>query len=337
MNEENIIANWKRGAFHPVYWLEGEESYYIDKITDYAERNLLSADQASFNLTIFYGRDSKAEDVINACRRYPMFSERQVVILKEAQQLRDIEKLETYILHPLSSTIFVVAHKEKKLDGRSKMAKQLKEHAVVYTSKKLYDNELPEWTASLVKNKGLDLGPKALFMLVNHIGNDLQRIENEIEKITLNLKGRNQITEEDIEEYVGVSKEFNVFELQSALATRDLPSSLKVLNYFAANPKSAPIQLLLPTLYAFYSKLYIASALGSRDENSVAAALGMKGFIAKQYIQALQYYSFNDVERALLLLHHYNLKSIGIQKADTADASLMKELVVKIIMKDQLP
>ncbi len=334
VGDEHIISSWKRGAVHPVYWLEGEESYSIDRITAFAEHHLLAPDQASFNLSVFYGRDTKADDVINACRRYPMFSERQVVILKEAQQMRDIDKLESYILHPLASTVFIVAHKEKKLDGRGKLAKMLKDHAVVYTSKKLYDNELPEWTSNLVRQKGLEIGPKALYMLVSHIGNDLQRIENEIEKITINLKERKQITEDDIEEYVGVSKEFNVFELQAALTKRDLPASLKVLNYFAANPKSAPIQLILPTLYAFFNKLYVASSLGSRDENSVAAALGMRGFMARQYIQALQHYSYTEIERALLLLHHYNLKSVGINKADTDDAALMKELILKILMRD---
>lgn len=332
MSTEQIISDWKRGATHPIYWLDGDEAYYIDKLTDYAEHHLLPPEQTSFNLSIFYGKDSTPEDVLNACRRYPMVAEKQVVILKEAQHMRDIEKLEPYIIKPLFSTIFIVAYKDKKLDGRGKLAKNLKNHAKVITTKKLYDNELPEWVSSLIHEKGLEIKGKALQMLIDHLGNDLSRIENEIEKVTVNLKGRKQISEDDIESYVGVSKEFNIFELQAALINKDLPSSLRILNYFSSNPKAAPIQLILPTLYAFYSKLYAVSAANARDEASVSAILGLKGFFTKQYMQGMQRYSFSEVEKVLILLQHYNLKSIGIDRGDVDDAGLMKELVVKIIM-----
>lgn len=334
MNPELIIQEWKKGIYHPVYWLEGEESYYIDQLIDYAEKHILNESEASFNLSIFYGRDTKLDDVVNACKRYPMFSERQVVILKEAQHMKEVEKLEAYIDHPLSSTVFIVGHKEKKIDGRSKLAKQLKSKTVLLTTKKLYDNELPDWTERMIHQKGLDIQSKALQMLVDHIGNDLQRLENEVDKLTVNLQNRKQITEDDIESFVGVSKEFNIFELQAALGRRDMNSTLNILNYFEANPKVAPIQLVLPTLYSFFSKLYMAASSSSRDEYSIAALLGLKGFFAKQYIQAIQLYSFVEIEKALILLHHYNLKSIGIGKADTSDASLMKELAAKIILQD---
>ncbi len=334
MNPELIIQEWKKGIYHPVYWLEGEESYYIDQLIDYAEKHILNESEASFNLSIFYGRDTKLDDVVNACKRYPMFSERQVVILKEAQHMKEVEKLEAYIDHPLSTTVFIVGHKEKKIDGRSKLAKQLKSKTVLLTTKKLYDNELPDWTERMIHQKGLDIQSKALQMLVDHIGNDLQRLENEVDKLTVNLQNRKQITEDDIESFVGVSKEFNIFELQAALGRRDTNSTLNILNYFEANPKVAPIQLVLPTLYSFFSKLYMAASSSSRDEYSIAALLGLKGFFAKQYIQAIQLYSFVEIEKALILLHHYNLKSIGIGKADTSDASLMRELAAKIILQD---
>jgi DNA polymerase-3 subunit delta len=332
MDNLQIISDWQRGAFHPVYWLEGEEPYYIDKIVTYAESHLLDASLTGFNLSVFYGKDSKVEDVINACRRYPMLSDKQVVILKEAQQLRDIEKLESYLENPLSSTIFIVAHKEKKLDGRGKLAKIVKQKTVLFATKKLYDNELPDWAATMIKSKGLDINPRALHILLDHIGNDLQRMENEIDKMTLNLQGRNKITEDDIEVFVGVSKEFNVFELQASIARKDLPGTLKMLNYFASNPKAAPIQLVLPTLYSFFSKLYIAAALDSRDENTIGNALGIKGFIARQYAQAVQLYSFTDIEKILVLLADCNLKTLGIKRADTGDEALLKELVVKIMV-----
>ena len=334
MTPEQVIAEWKKGIYHPVYWLEGEEPYYIDKLIDYAEKYILTESESSFNLSVYYGRDAKLEEVVNACKRYPMFSERQVVILKEAQQMKDVEKLETYIDSPLASTVFIVGLKEKKIDGRSKLAKQLKNKTVLVSTKKLYDNELPEWTSKMIHQKSLEVHSKALHMLVEHIGNDLQRLENEVEKITVNLQNRKQITEDDIEQFVGVSKEFNIFELQAAMGRRDLNAALKIIHYFEANPKAAPIQLVLPTLYSFFSKLYIAASSTSRDEYAIAALLGLKGFFAKQYIHAIQCYSFFEIEKALILLHHYNLKSVGFGKIDTTDADLMKELTAKIILQD---
>lgn len=333
MPAEKIISDWKKGATHPVYWLEGEESFHIDKITNAAEHTLLTPEESSFNYTVFYGKDSKADEIINACRRYPMFAERQVVVLKEGQHLKDIERLETYVSNPLETTIFIVAFKDKKLDGRSKLAKVLKSRAVIVTTKKLYDNELPDWTSQIVRERGLEIQAKALHMIVDHIGNDLQRIENEIDKISINLKGRKAITEDDIEEFVGVSKEFNIFELQSSIAARDLQGTLRILNYFDSNPKAAPIQLIFPILYAFFSKLYIAFTASSRDEYGIAAALGLKPYFAKQYIGAMQRYSFADVERVLIELHEANLKSLGVSRADTDDISILKEFVFKIIVQ----
>lgn len=332
MASEQIINDWKRGAFHPIYWLDGEEPYYIDQVTDYAEHHLLSAEETSFNLSVFYGKDTKVEDLINACKRYPMFSERQVVILKEAQQLKDIDKLETYVNHPLSSTILVIAHKEKKLDGRSKLSKILKTKAHVMSTRKLYDNELPDWTLGMVNRKGFDVDAKAVHMLVEHIGNDLNRLENEVDKLSLNMQGRKKITEDDIETYIGISKEFNAFEFQAALAKKDLQKCLQIISYFSSNPKAGPIQLILPTLYSFFSKMYIVSALPSRDEYAVSSALGVKPFFAKQYMQALQLYPFQEIEKVLLLLHDTNLKSLGMSRADTDDASLLTELVTKVIL-----
>jgi DNA polymerase-3 subunit delta len=198
--------------------------------------------------------------------RYPMFAERQVILLKEAQQMRDINKLESYIEKPLSSTIFVVSYKEKKVDGRSRLAKLLKEKGAMLTTKKLYDNQLPEWTSELVANKGYAIHQKALLLLVDHIGNDLTRIENEVDKLLVNLGDRKTISEDDVEKYVGVSKEYNPFELQNALAKKDVAKAIRIVNYFEANPKAAPIQLVLPALYNLFSKTYMIFGQNSNDE-----------------------------------------------------------------------
>lgn len=331
MSVEKILADWKKLKFKPVYWLEGEEEYHIDVLVNFAEHHILTEAEAGFNLTVFYGKDADWAAVINACRRYPMFAERQVVLLKEAQQMRDIDKLEAYIDKPLVSTVFVVAYKEKKVDGRSKLAKLLKEKAELFTTKKLYDNQLPEWTAELIRQKGYGITQKALLLLVDHIGNDLNRINNEIEKLLVNLGTRKEITEVDIERYVGISKEYNVFELQDAFAKKDRAKAIRIIQYFEGNPKAGPIQLILPSIYNFFSKVYMIFGQSARDEKGVAAAIGVNPYFAKDYLAALRNYDYAGIEQGLLLLHTYNLKSLGVGSIGVEDASLLKELVVKIM------
>jgi len=194
LSAEQIIRDWKRKIFKPVYWLEGEEPYFINEVMDFVEHQLLPEEEKSFNLSVFYGKDADWASVVNACRRYPMFAERQVVLLKEAQQMRDITKLEQYIQHPLDSTVFVVSYKDKKVDGRSKLAKLLKDKGELLSTKKMYDNQLPEWVSGFLQIKGLTINHKALNLLIDHIGNDLSRIKSEIEKIQINLGGEKNDT-----------------------------------------------------------------------------------------------------------------------------------------------
>jgi len=331
MSVETIISGWKKNQFKPLYWLEGEEEYYIDKAVEYAEKHILPESQAAFNLSVFYGKDANWADVINACRRYPMFAERQVVLLKEAQQMRDLEKLEPYIENPLSSTVLVVSYKEKKLDARKKFTKLVKEKGVLLTTRKIYDRDVPEWTQHLVQGKGLTITPRALALLADHIGNDLSRIENEIEKLTVNLGKRTQITEDDIEQYIGVSKEFNVFELQSAIAARDLGRAIRIIRYFEANPKAGPIQMILPSLYNFFSKIFMIHGAGTGDPKTLATTIGVNPYFMKEYMEGAKLYNYPQVEKAILLLHQYNLKSVGVGDAGTEDASLMKEMLVKML------
>src|SRR5688572_5892776 len=328
---EKLIQDWKKQQFKPIYWLEGEEEYYIDKLVEYAENNILKSEEAAFNLSVFYGKDVIWAELINACRRYPMFAEKQVVILKEAQQMRDIDKLEVYVENPLSSTILVVAYKEKKLDARRKFTKLIKEKGVLLTTKKMYENQLPEWAEDLIQSKGLTISQKGLALLVDHIGNDLSRIENEIDKLSVNLGNRKQISESDIEEYIGVSKDFNVFELQTALAEKNLAKAIRIVQYFEANPKAAPIQLVLPSLYSFFSKVFMVFGAIQHDDKNLAAAIGVNPFFIRDYRNAAQLYTYPGVEKVLLLLHQYNLRSVGIKDIGTEDASLLKEMLVKMI------
>jgi DNA polymerase-3 subunit delta len=331
MSAEKIIGEWKKKQFKAVYWLEGEENFYIDKVVDYAEHNILTESEAGFNLMVFYGKDADWTQVINACRRYPMFSERQVVLLKEAQQMRDIDRLESYIENPLTSTVFVVSYKEKKVDGRSRLAKLLKTKGELLSTKKMYDSQLPEFTSELVHSKGYTISQKGVLLLVDHIGNDLNRIDNEIDKILVNLGSRKNITEDDIEKYVGISKEYNPFELQAAMASKDLSKAMRIIQYFEANPKAAPIQLVLPTLYNLFSKTYMIFGQNSKDEKTIAVNIGVNPFFVKDYVLTARNYGYTGVESALLLLHHYNLRSVGVNDTGTADASLMKEMVAKMV------
>ncbi|HET6999957.1 MAG TPA: DNA polymerase III subunit delta [Puia sp.] len=331
MSAEQIIRDWKRKIYKPVYWLEGEEEYFINEVMDFAEHQILPEEEKSFNLTIFYGKDADWASVVNACRRYPMFAEKQVVLLKEAQQMREIAKLEPYIMQPLGSTIFVVSYKDKKVDGRSKLAKLLKEKGELLSTKKMFDNQLPEWVTELLQSRGLTIQQKALALLIDHIGNDLMRIKSEVEKIQINLGNRKMIDEDDVEKYVGISKEYNAFELQIALARKDLAKSLRIIQYFESNPKAAPIQLVLPTLYSFFSKVYMIFGIPGPDEKTTASVLGVSPFFVKDYLTAAKNYGFAGTENALLLLHHYNLKSVGVGSVNVEDASLLKELVAKLV------
>ena len=337
MKADKIIDDLKKQQFKPVYWLEGEEEFFIDEVMEYAEKHILKEEEAGFNLTIFYGRDASWPDVMNACRRYPMFADKQVVLIKEAQGMKDIDRLESYIEKPLSSTILVVSYKNKKVDGRTKLSKLLKEKGVLLTTKKLYDSELPEWTQSIIKSKGYTISSKALILLIDHIGNDLSRLNNEINKVIINLEKRKSITEDDIEKYVGISKEYNVFELQQAIAHKDLYKAIRIIQYFEANPKAAPLPLLFPALYNYFSKVLMITSIPAHDEKSLAASVGISPFFIKDYLNTARKYSTKGLEQVLLLLHAYNLKSIGVHDAGTDDMLLLKEMVVKMVHTDSQP
>ena len=332
MSAEKILSEWKIKAYKPIYWLEGEEPFYIDQIMQYAEHQILTESEAGFNLTVFYGKDADWTAVINACTRYPMFAERQVVLLKEAQQMKDIEKLESYISNPLSSTVFVVAYKDKKLDGRTKFAGTIKKKGELFQSKKIYENQLPDWTRQMVQSKGFTLTPGALQLLIDHIGNDLNRLANEVDKVCINLGEKKSIDEDAIDKFVGISKEFNAFELQAAIAKKDMAKAIRIIQYFKANPKAAPIQMILPAMYGFFSKVYSIFGLEDTSESGVMAALFPRNFYAaKEAIAAAKSFGISGIEKNMLLMHQYNLRSIGIHDSGTEDADLLKEMVVKMM------
>lgn len=332
MSAEKILAGWKKKSFKPVYWLGGDEEYYIDMLMNYAEHKILPEEEASFNLTVFYGKDADWAAVVNACKRYPMFAEKQVVLLKEAQHMKDIEKLEPYISSPLSSTIFVVGYKGKTVDKRTKLYKILQANAEVFNTVKIKEDKLPEWIGELVQSKGYSIKPKAIALLQEHIGNDLSRIENEINKLSVNLKGKQNIDEDDIEKYIGISKEYNVFELQAAIAKKDLAKAIKILAYFESNPKAIPIQQALPALYFNISKIYGIYGMNDKSDTVLKPLFYFNANALQQAKDMMKNYGYSGVERLLLLLHHYNLKSVGVGDSGTSPVSLMKEMVLKMML-----
>jgi DNA polymerase-3 subunit delta len=327
-----IVNDIKNGQIKPIYFLMGEEAYYIDKIADYIEQNVLTEDEKGFNQTVLYGRDVTIEDIISTAKRFPMMAERQVVIVKEAQDLlRTIEQIERYTDDPVPTTVLVFCYKYKTIDKRKKFTKNIEKMGVLFESKKLYENQVGDWITRLLKSKGYGIEPKATAMLVEFLGTDLSKINNELEKLQIVLPKQSTITAKDIEENIGFSKDFNVFELQDALGKRDLAKTIRIIHYFEANPKAAPIQMILPALYNYFSKVFMLYSLPNITEQSAAAALGVNPFFVKEYIATARRYDYEGIEKVLLLLHQYNLRSIGVHDAGTSDAGLLKELAVKMI------
>lgn len=331
MSAEKIISNWKKKEFKPLNWFEGEEDYYIDMLMNHAEHHILPESEAAFNLTVFYGKDANWAAVINACKRYPMFAEKQVVLLKEAQLMDDIEKLEPYFEAPLASTIFVVGYKNKTLDKRKKLYKLVSKHAEYLHSPKVREDKMHDWIAGFVKSKGLAMKPKAISLLEEHIGNDLNRIANEIEKLSLNLSGKKEIDENDIEKYIGISKEYNIFELLAAIAGKDLAKAISIISYFESNPKASPIQQALPALYSQLSKVHAVYGMNDQGDGALLPLFYRNPVSVRQARLVMKNYGYEGVEKLLLLLYQYNLKSLGVGDTGTPGAVLLKEMVVKMI------
>jgi DNA polymerase-3 subunit delta len=331
MTYEALTQDLKAGKIKPAYLLEGEEDFFIDQVSLFFEQRLLNDTEKEFNLIIFYGRDANWTEVVNACRRYPMFAEKQVVIIKEAQSMKSIEKLEAYLNNPLGSTVLVIAYKHGKLDGRTILKKLIEKQGVVLTTKRLYDNKIPDWIKSYANAQGHDITQKACILLTDHIGNDLSRQANEIDKLLLNLPAGKKIDEDDIEKYVGISKEHNIFEFQKALGSKDLPKVIQMLNYFTGNPKAAPLPMLFTVLYSFFSKVYAIVHLPARSDKELASELKIHPFFITDYQKAAKIYRRTGIERALLILNEYNLRNIGINDAGTPGHELLKEMVMKMI------
>ncbi|WP_447637243.1 DNA polymerase III subunit delta [Flavobacterium microcysteis] len=326
-----IVNDIKAGNIKPVYFLMGEEPYYIDKLTEYMEANLLSEDEKGFNQTVLYGRDVTIDDIVSTAKRYPMMAERQVVIVREAQELsRSIDKLEAYAENPMPTTVLVIAYKYKTLDKRKKLVKFLDKKGLVYESKKLYENQVGDWLKRVLTGKKLNIEPKAAAMLVDFLGTDLSKIANELDKLAIILPQGSTITPDVIEENIGFSKDFNVFELRKAIGERNVKKAYQIAQYFADNPKDNPLVLTVGQTFGFFIQLLKYHGLKDRSPKSVASALGINPFFVKEYDVAIKNYPMKKVSQIVASLRDIDVKSKGVGANGLPPGDLMKEMLAKI-------
>ncbi|MGK4568109.1 DNA polymerase III subunit delta [Flavobacterium sp. 3HN19-14] len=326
-----IVNDIKNGNIKPIYFLMGEEPYYIDKLSDYIEQNILSEDEKGFNQTVLYGRDVSIEDIIGTAKRYPMMAEKQVVIVKEAQDLtKTIDKLESYAENPMPSTVLVFNYKYKTLDKRKKVTKLLDKNGLVYESKKLYDNQIGQWISRVLQGKGYSIDPKANAMMVEFLGTDLSKIANELDKLQIVLPKGSTILPKHIEENIGFSKDFNVFELRKAIGDRNQLKAYQIAQYFANNPKENPMVVTTSLVFSFFVNLLHYHGLKDRSPKNVAAVLKVNPYFLKDYDVALRNYPMKKVSQIVAALRDIDVKSKGVGANALPNADLLKEMLVKI-------
>lgn len=330
---EGIIRELQAKQYRPVYYLMGDEAFYIDKIADYIIDNVLTDTEKEFNQTILYGADVDAATIINSAKRYPMMSEYQVIVVKEAQVVHNMEELVFYLQKPLKSTILVLCHKHGSLDKRKKLAAEIEKVGVLYESKKLKEAQLPAFIAAYIKQKGFDIDQKATAMLAEFVGTDLSRLVGEMEKLIItSSENSTKITPEQIEKNIGISKDYNNFELRSALVEKDVLKANKIVKYFEENPKTNPIQMTLSLLFGFYSNLMMAYYAPEKSEQGIAAFLGLKSsWQAREYMAAMRKYSGIKTMQIISEIRTTDAKSKGVENSSLSDGDLLRELVFKIL------
>lgn len=329
---KQIVNSIKQGNIQPIYFLMGEEPYYIDKISDFISENILAEEERGFNQIIMYGRDTTIDDIASNARRYPMMAERQVLIVKEAQDLsRSIESLSAYADNPQPTTVLVMCYKYKKIDKRKKLYKSIKDSGVIFESKRLYENQVAPWIQKTLKSRGYSITPKAAQMLVEFLGMDLGKIDNELEKLQLIISKETQITPELIEENIGISKDFNNFELRKAIGERDVLKVHRIINYFAQNPKDNPLVVTISLLFSLFSQILQYHGLPDKSKGNVAKQLKVSPFFVSDYVLAARNYPMKKASRAIDLLHETDAKSKGVGAANVSQGDLLKELLVKIM------
>ena len=332
ISDKQLIEDLKAAKYQPVYLLTGEESYYIDLVSDYFEHHVIAEDFRDFDQTILYGRETDMRTVVSYAKQFPMMSPIKLVLVKEAQDIptREWELLADYLQHPLPQTLLVFCYRHKKLDKRSKTYKAINEKGCICERAKLYDSQVPDWIGTFVNQHGHTITQKGSVLIAEYIGNDLSKIANELSKVFISLNPGDVINEDIIEQNIGISKEYNVFELQSAIGRRNVVQCNRIVNHFAANPKDNPIQMVLPSLYGYFIKIMLYHQLA--DKSQAASALKVNPFFVKDYAVAAQNYTLGKLASCIGYLYDADLRSKGVRNTGTiTDGELLKELVFKII------
>ena len=329
---KQLVTDIKEKRLKPIYFLMGEEPYYVDKISDFIEENVLNEADKGFNQMVLYGRDVTIEDVVSNAKRYPMMAEYQVIIVKEAQDLsRNIEKLADYAKQPQPTTILVVNYKYKTIDKRKALYKTLQKTGVVYESKKLYENQVADWIRRVLSSKNYTISPKAAQMLVEFLGTDLSKISNELDKLQIILPEGTQISPEHVEENIGISKDFNNFELRHAIGEKNAIKAYRIVNYFADNPKDNPMVVTVSLLFSFFSQLLHFHGLADKSPRNVATALKVNPYFVNDYVLAAKNYPMKKVSEIVATLREFDVKSKGVGANAVSQGDLLKELLVKIL------
>ena len=329
---QRILKDLKAKIYKPVYLLMGEESYYIDQITNYIAANILTDAEKAFNQLTLYGKDVDVPAIINAARKFPMMATHQVIIVKEAQNLKTINELEVYLHAPQKSTILVVAVKHKPLDKRTKFYKKAEEIGEVFESGKLYDSDIPQWITAFLKAKDIAISEKAAFLLKEYLGNDLSKIANELDKLMITLPaGSKTINDDNVVQNIGISKDYNTFELNKAISNREMHKAMMIADHFDRNPKDNPLVLTIISLFNHFSKVLVYHMLKDKSKESVAAKLKINPFFVNDYKIAAQNYNATKTVQIINLLREYDMKSKGWGGNSSSDGELLKELLLKIL------
>ncbi len=331
MNMDQILEELRNKIYRPVYFLAGDEPYFIDTISDFIEESVLSDTEKEFNQTVVYGRDTDILSLVSMAKRFPMMANYQVVIVKEAQDILRIEELQPYVENPLNSTLLVLNYKYKKIDKRKSFFKTVDKKGVLFESKKIYDNQLGSWISKYAGDRGYSITPKATAMLTEFLGTDLSKVVNEVNKLIINLPDRSEINDVQVERNIGISKDYNIFELQNAIGAKDVVKANRIVNYYGANPKENPLIKTIAILYGFFSKLLIYHGLKDKSKGNVAVALSLNPFFVRDYQVAAKNYNKKKLAAIIGYLREYDLKAKGVGNLSASDGELMKELMYKIL------
>lgn len=331
MNYDQILSDIHKKNFAPVYFLTGDEPYFIDMISDTIENEALDEADRAFNQIVLYGRDVDVETIANHARSFPMMGERMVVIVKEAQDVKNLEEFEKYLGTIPETTLLVFAYKYKKFDKRKTLAKKIDKKGVWFESKKLYDSNIPGWIQNYLKGEGYSITPKATQMLADYLGTDLHKIANELKKLIIALPKKKSIDDADVERNIGISKDYNGFELQNAIGSRDVLKANRIVNYFGDNGKDNPLLVTVITLYGYFTKLIKLHTTQDKSQGNLASVLGVNPFFVKDYLAAARNYPPATCIRCISILREFDLKSKGYESGDVSEKDLYREMIFKLM------